>query len=143
MTGHHISIRTSDIHQAIAFYECLDFTMEERFNAGITLACWLMGPAGRIELIQIPEPKPAPDSFHDEHYVGYYHFTLDLAKMIQPGESLAQWINRFKQILKDRELTTTVLLYPQLQTIGKKTYQVAFITDNDGLPIELLLKQPT
>ncbi|MEL6910952.1 MAG: VOC family protein, partial [Cyanobacteria bacterium J06598_4] len=74
---HHASIRTADIHQAIAFYEQLGFTVKERFTTGYTLACWLTGLGGRIELIQIPEPKPAPDAFSDEHYVGYYHLSFD------------------------------------------------------------------
>jgi catechol 2,3-dioxygenase-like lactoylglutathione lyase family enzyme len=57
---HHASIRTANIHRAIAFYEQLGFTVSDRFTAGITLACWMEGLGGRIELIQIPEPKPAP-----------------------------------------------------------------------------------
>lgn len=143
MTGHHISIRTGNIHQSIAFYECLGFVIEEQFNAGITLACWMIGVAGRLELIQIPEPKPAPDAFNDEHYVGYYHLAIDVGEWIKPNQSLAQWIDEFRETLGDRSLTTKMLLYPQLQTIGASIYHVAFITDTDGLPIELLLKQPT
>ncbi|MFM7427025.1 MAG: VOC family protein, partial [Elainella sp.] len=34
---HHASIRTADIHRAMAFYECLGFQVCERFTAGITL----------------------------------------------------------------------------------------------------------
>ncbi|MEO0949403.1 MAG: VOC family protein, partial [Cyanobacteria bacterium J06641_5] len=68
---HHVSIRTANIHRAIAFYELLDFTVSERFTTGTTLACWLESPAlgARLELLQIPEPHPAPDCFGDEHYV--------------------------------------------------------------------------
>lgn len=138
MIGHHISIRTSDIHQAIAFYECLGFSMEERFTAGITLACWLKGDAGRLELIQIPEPKPAPDAFHDEHYVGYYHLALDLTPLLKAAQSLRQWLDTFRTTMEGKGIPTKVLLYPHSQQIGEKTYDVAFITDIDGLPIELL-----
>lgn len=141
MTGHHISIRTGNIHQAIAFYECLGFTLEERFNAGITLACWMTGEAGRLELIQIPEPKPAPDAFHDENYVGYYHIALDLGNVIQVNQTLTQWIETFRKTLSNHDLSTQVLLYPQRQQIGDNVYHVAFIKDMDGLPIELLLKE--
>ena len=100
----------------------------------------MTGAAGRLELIQIPEPEPAPDAFNDEHYVGYYHMALDVGTVIQPDQTLTQWIDAFRETLGDRELSTKVLLYPQQQTIGESTYHVAFITDTDGLPIELLLK---
>lgn len=80
---HHASIRTANIHRAIAFYEQLGFSVCDRFTAGITLACWMEGLGGRIELIQIPEPKPAPDAFGDEHYVGYYHLSLTLRKVLK------------------------------------------------------------
>ena len=68
---HHASIKTADIHQAIAFYERLGFTVQTRFTAGVTLACWMQGLGGRIELMQVPEPRPAIDAFTDEHYTGY------------------------------------------------------------------------
>ena len=45
---HHASIRTANIHQAIAFYEQLGFTVNERFTTGYTLACWMEGLGGRI-----------------------------------------------------------------------------------------------
>jgi catechol 2,3-dioxygenase-like lactoylglutathione lyase family enzyme len=73
MKLHHFSIRTADIFRSIAFYEGLGFAVEERFTAGITLACWMRGPWGRLELMQVPQPHPAPDPFGDPHYVGYYH----------------------------------------------------------------------
>lgn len=57
---HHISIRTANIHRAIAFYEILGFTVCERFTTGYTLACWMEGLNGRIELIEIPQPQPPP-----------------------------------------------------------------------------------
>jgi len=37
------------------------------------------GLGGFTELIQIPQPNPVPDTFEDEHYVGYYHLPLDLS----------------------------------------------------------------
>ena len=128
---HHISIRTADIHRAIAFYEKLGFTVKERFTTGYTLACWLEGLQGRIELIQIPEPKPAPDAFGDEHYVGYYHISFDLTEIT---EDLTSWLEKFKQ---DNE-SLQVLLEPKQQMIGDRIYEVMFIADPDGLPIELI-----
>jgi catechol 2,3-dioxygenase-like lactoylglutathione lyase family enzyme len=129
---HHASIRTADIHRAIGFYEVLGFTMEERFTAGYTLACWMTGLGGRIELLQVPEPQPAPDPFGDEHYVGYYHLSFDLTGQIA---DLDDWLAGLQSKL-DGDLT--VLLPPQQQQIGPRVYEVAFIADQDGMPIEFL-----
>ncbi|MEM8638091.1 MAG: VOC family protein [Cyanobacteria bacterium P01_G01_bin.54] len=132
---HHVSIRTADIHAAIAFYEGLGFTVTERFTTGYTLACWLTGFDGRLELIQIPEPAPAPDPFGDEHYVGYYHFTLDLTDR---AESLPDWLTQKSAAYAAMAQPLKILLAPEQQMIGEQVYEVAFIADTDGLPIELL-----
>ena len=139
---HHASIRTANIHRAIAFYEQLGFSVCDRFTAGITLACWMEGLGGRIELIQIPEPKPAPDAFGDEHYVGYYHLSFDLT---EKAADLSTW-------LRDKEAQFAlsaqnnpeqfeplkILLEPTQQMIGDRVYEVAFIADSDRLPLEFL-----
>ena len=139
---HHASIRTANIHRAIAFYEQLGFTVKERFTTGYTLACWMTGLGGRIELIQIPEPKPAPDAFNDEHYVGYYHLSFDLSAI---ASDLSSWLDRLKTNLAttaqnnpELELNLKILLEPQQQTIGDRVYEVAFIADTDGLPLEFI-----
>ncbi|MEM1239468.1 MAG: VOC family protein [Cyanobacteria bacterium P01_H01_bin.26] len=132
---HHASIRTADIHRAIAFYELLGFEVVERFTAGITLACWMEGLGGRIELIQVPEPKPAADAFSDEHYTGYYHLSFDLT---QVTPSLPTWLEQLRQHTISQDLPLTVLLEPQQQMIGSSVYEVAFVADRDGLPIEFL-----
>ncbi|WP_017325575.1 VOC family protein [Synechococcus sp. PCC 7336] len=123
MQLHHISIRTADIFRAIAFYEQLGFSISTRFTTGTTLACWMEGAAGRIELIQIPEPAPAPDAFADPHYVGYYHLSFRVESIADTLASLG---------------TVRILLAPTLQEIGDRTYRVAFIADPDGLAIEFL-----
>jgi catechol 2,3-dioxygenase-like lactoylglutathione lyase family enzyme len=130
---HHASIRTADIHRAIGFYQTLGFVMEERFTAGYTLACWMTGWGGRIELLQVPEPKPAPDPFGDEHYVGYYHLSFDLTGQIA---DLGDWLAGLQAQFDEAPLT--VLLEPQQQQIGPRVYEVAFIADRDGMPIEFL-----
>ena len=136
---HHASIRTADIHQAIAFYEQLGFTVNERFTTGYTLACWMTGLGGRIELIQIPEPKPAADAFNDEHYVGYYHLSFDLSDLTS---DLTSWLNNLKQKLAatkaEPQFALKVLLEPEQQQIGDLIYEVAFIADTDGLPLEFI-----
>ncbi len=132
---HHASIRTADIHRAMAFYELLGFEVVERFTAGITLACWMEGLGGRIELIQVPEPKPAADAFSDEHYTGYYHLSFDLT---QRAQSLPVWLDELRQYAVARNMLLTVLLEPRQQMIGEHVYEVAFIADNDGLPLEFL-----
>ena len=178
---HHASIRTADIHRAMAFYERLGFEVRERFTTGMTLACWMEGLGGRIELIQIPEPRPAADAFHDEHYTGYYHLSFDLTDRV---ESLPRWLADLRQafgagesatpstpeltapstppsamgsaadsttesttgsateVAPDREATAAgmlrVLLDPQQQIIGDRVYEVAFLADADGLPLEFI-----
>ena len=139
---HHASIRTADIHRAIAFYEQLDFTVRERFTTGYTLGCWMTGLGGRIELIQIPEPKPAIDAFYDEHYVGYYHLSFDLTDLTS---DLPSWLENLKQKILTAQKTDSqliqplkILLEPQQQMIGECVYEVAFIADADGLPLEFI-----
>ncbi|MCM1983357.1 VOC family protein [Lyngbya confervoides] len=139
---HHVSIRTANIYRAIAFYELLGFSMEERFTADITLACWLSGPGGRLELLQIPEPQAPVDAFHNEHYVGYYHLSFDLTAHLEADQPLADWLDKFIPAVVAQGIGITVLLRPELQTIGNCTYEIAFITDADGLPIELLRQCP-
>jgi catechol 2,3-dioxygenase-like lactoylglutathione lyase family enzyme len=130
---HHASIRTADIFRAIAFYEQLGFTVEERFTTGYTLACWMTGLGGRIELVQIPEPHPAADAFGDEHYVGYYHLSFDLT---QTTDDLPQWLEDLKYRFLDAPLK--ILLEPTQQMIGDRVYEVTFIADADGLPLEFI-----
>ncbi|UKO98019.1 VOC family protein [Nostoc sp. UHCC 0870] len=134
---HHASIRTANIHQAIAFYEILGFSVCERFTTGYTLACWMEGLGGRIELIQIPQPKPAPDAFGDEHYVGYYHLSFDLTE-ITPD--LPGWLKNLQErVGLTAELPPLkILLEPTQQQIGDRILEVAFIADTDGLPLEFI-----
>lgn len=134
---HHASIRTANIHCAIAFYEQLGFTVSERFTTGYTLACWMEGLGGRIELIQIPEPKPAPDAFADEHYVGYYHLSFDLT---ETASDLPGWLDSLKaRLAVVAELPPLkILLEPTQQQIGDRIFEVAFIADTDGLPLEFI-----
>lgn len=133
---HHASIRTQDIHRAIAFYEALGFTVHERFTAGITLACWMEGLGGRIELMQVPEPRPAADAFSDEHYTGYYHLSFDLTEITS---SLPTWLDGVRQRFADSfDGALKVLLEPQQQIIGDRVYEVAFLADADGLPLEFI-----
>ncbi|MFM7571582.1 MAG: VOC family protein [Snowella sp.] len=134
---HHASIRTANIHRAIAFYEQLGFTVNERFTTGYTLACWMEGLGGRIELIQIPEPKPAADAFGDEHYVGYYHLSFDLTDLTP---DLPTWLKALQTAFNQSEQLDPlkVLLEPCQQMIGDRVYEVLFLADSDGLPLEFI-----
>ena len=139
---HHASIRTAHIHRAIVFYETLGFEVRERFTTGSTLACWMEGLGGRIELIQIPQPHPAPDAFGNEHYTGYYHLSFDLSDRTS---DLALWLQNLNDRIESQRLDPhslllplRVLLPPQQQMIGDKVYEVTFIADSDGLPLEFI-----
>lgn len=132
---HHVSIRTADIFRSIAFYEQLGFVMEEQFTTGSTLACWMVGLGSRVELLQIPEPKPAADAFSDEHYVGYYHLSFEVETL---AKSLPDWIILLKHKLDAIDQPLVILLTPQQQQIGDRVFEVAFVADPDGLPIEFL-----
>ncbi len=91
---------------------------------------------GRIELIQIPEPKPAPDAFGDEHYVGFYHLSFDLTRL---APDLTTWLDSFATTLQTADLPPpNILLPPTQQSIGSKIYEVAFIADPDNLPLEFI-----
>ena len=137
---HHVSIKTADIHQAIAFYECLGFEVCTRFTAGITLACWMEGLDGRIELMQVPEPRPAIDAFVDEHYTGYYHLSFDMTTQTR---SLSTWIQDLQTKVSNSGGQLRVLLEPQQQQIGDDVYEVAFLADTDGLPLEFIRRLET
>lgn len=110
--------------------------MSERFTTGYTLACWLEGALGRIELIQIPEPKAAPDAFADEHYVGYYHLSFDLTAATP---DLNTWLTALNtQLQAASQPAPKLLLAPTQQVIGTTVYEVTFIADPDNLPLEFI-----
>lgn len=139
---HHASIRTANIHRAIAFYEQLGFTVSERFTTGTTLACWMEGLGGRLELIQIPQPQPAPDAFADEHYTGYYHLSFDLSERVV---DLPSWLSEMRACFAkaaaekpEQFQPLKVLLEPTQQIIGNRVYEVVFIADTDNLPLEFI-----
>ncbi|MDX1976947.1 MAG: VOC family protein [Pseudanabaenaceae cyanobacterium bins.68] len=123
----HTAIRTADIWRAIEFYQALGFELGTRFTTGATLGCWLEGNGTQLELIQIPEPQPAPDCFFDQHYVGYYHLSFRVADLALSLQQLTTSLSKLR-----------VLLKPTTQQIGDRDYLVAFIADPDGLPIELM-----
>lgn len=127
MQFHHVSIKSGDIWRSLAFYEGLGFQVQTRFTAGITLGCWLAGHGMVLEILQVPEPKHCPDSFNDEHFVGYYHLSFVVEDLQQ---TLADLLSKMGQL--------SMPLTPRKQIIGDRTYQTAFIRDPDGLPIELL-----
>jgi hypothetical protein len=100
------------------------------------------GLNGRIELIEIPQPQPAPDAFGDEHYVGYYHISFDLTNQVS---DLVSWLNHLKNqfdqaIIEQPNLLQplNILLEPMQQMIGDRVYEVMFIADSDGLPLEFI-----
>jgi hypothetical protein len=97
------------------------------------------GLGGRIELLQVPQPRPAADAFEDEHYTGYYHLSFDLTSTT---DDLPDWLEglkaKFAQGAEGQGSPLKILLEPTQQMIGDRIYEVAFIADADGLPLEFL-----
>lgn len=100
------------------------------------------GLGGRLELIQIPQPQPAPDAFADEHYTGYYHLSFDLSERVV---DLPSWLSemraRFAKAAAENPeqfQPLKVLLEPTQQIIGNRVYEVVFIADTDNLPLEFI-----
>ncbi|ASC73171.1 hypothetical protein XM38_041330 [Halomicronema hongdechloris C2206] len=132
---HHASIRTADIHRAIAFLRAPRLyragTLYRRHYPSL-----LAGRAGgRIELMQVPQPRPAADAFADEHYTGYYHLSFDLTDRVA---SLSEWLSQLQHQFDQASQPLIVLLSPQQQMIGATVYEVMFLADADGLPLEFL-----
>ncbi|XGB42949.1 MAG: VOC family protein [Nodosilinea sp. LVE1205-7] len=121
----------------MAFYERLGFQVEVRFTAGMTLACWLQGLGTRLELIQVPDPQATADAFKDEHYTGYYHLSFDLTDRVP---RLSDWLDQLQESFSkvDGDLSLEVLLAPCQQMIGDRIYEITFLADADGLPLEFL-----
>jgi len=98
------------------------------------LACWMEGLGGRIELIQIPQPRPAADAFEDEHYVGYYHLSFDT----DVAAELPSWLTALKERFTSAQKTQPDQYQPLkvlLSRLNSKlaiVYEVAFIADADG-----------
>lgn len=93
---------------------------------------------GRLELIEIPQPRPAADAFGDPHYVGYYHLSFEVTPALTSGQDLKSWLQTLQERLAAQSLPLKVLLPPTEQIIGDRRYQVTFIADTDGLPLEFL-----
>ena len=92
--------------------------------------------------MKFPQPHPPPDAFGDEHYVGYYHISFDLTNQVS---DLVSWLNHLKNqfdqaIIKQPNLLQplNILLEPMQQMIGDRVYEVMFIADSDGLPLEFI-----
>ena len=74
--------------------------------------------------------------------MGYYHLSFDLTE-ITPD--LPSWLTSLqKRVSLTAESQTEgleplkVLLEPTQQQIGDRIYEVAFIADTDGLPLEFI-----
>ncbi|MFQ3636046.1 MAG: VOC family protein, partial [Cyanobacteriota bacterium] len=79
-------------------------------------------------------------AFGDEHYTGYYHLSFDLT---EAAESLPDWLENLQQDFAQAAAAgqaeaLKVLLEPTQQMIGDRIYEVAFVADADGLPLEFI-----
>ncbi len=55
-----------------------------------------------------------------------------------PGWSHSKTVTTAAQAQPDQFQPLTVLLEPEQQMIGDRVYEVAFIADTDGLPLEFI-----
>ena len=51
---------------------------------------------------------------------------------------MSAWLIDLKTRFNDAELALKILLEPHQQSIGDRVYEVTFIADTDGLPLEFI-----
>jgi len=92
------------------------------------------GLGGRIELIQIPQPRPAADAFEDEHYVGYYHLSFDITDV---AAELPSWLTALKERFTSAQKTQPDQYQP-LKVFFEPTQQIGDrVTKSPLLPMPM------
>ena len=127
---HHISIRTRDLARAASFYGSFGFLPEARFTSSNQQpGAWLMGPHGRIELIQVATDHCPPDSMADADYAGYDHIALAIDVLDDVLATL-------------RAAGAPVPIEAVPRVMNGRAYRIAMVRDPDGLLVELVEEGP-
>jgi glyoxylase I family protein len=130
---HHVSIRTRDLARVEEFYRVLGFQPEIRFSTGPRAAAWLVGPHGRIELIDIADPAMDAamdtDVSGEPERLGYNHLALEVADLDELLERL-------------RGAQAGEVEAPSARQLAGRTYRVAFVRDPEGVLLELIEPSP-
>jgi catechol 2,3-dioxygenase-like lactoylglutathione lyase family enzyme len=147
---HHTALKVYNISRSIAFYSLFGWEEEARFRAGPARAVWLKFPDQgctnhRLELIEVPlalDPALKARDLSAASAIavtGLNHFTLDVtaaarnfggmrAYLRQLNARSETWFNKSIRLVVD----------PYQQIIAQDVYEMAFVSDPDGVLVELI-----
>lgn len=126
LSFHHFALSVPDIDAAADWYSTmLDFSIERRFDLpGNIKAMFLQRGALRIELFQVPAPKPLPDERRDPRRdletLGNKHLSFQ-----------TRHSDRLRKRLEDHDVRIIL-------DIGENDEQGFFFHDNNDNVIEVL-----
>ncbi|GMI45039.1 hypothetical protein TrCOL_g3316 [Triparma columacea] len=150
--AHHVAIKTRDIEASISFWSLFNYTLATKFRSGSARCAWLEkgeeGREGRVEILEVP-PSSGDVSVvsgsvralnladvRNSGILGLNHIAIDVSTVAGClSDSLALLnVTSFEKFGKG----FNVLLEPRQQMIGRKVWEVCYISDNTGAVVELL-----
>lgn len=154
--AHHIGVKVKNITRSVSFYSIFSFQEFKRFRAGPARAIWLrrLSDIGDIEtnmleLIEIPslnDPKSSLDLSLPQNIgvTGVNHIAIDVTREARKMGGLASYIKHLNQQSEIQfERSIRLILVPYQQMIGNDVYEIGFISDPDGVLIELIAHNGT
>lgn len=147
---HHTAIKVYNITRSMLFYSLFGWEEDARFRAGPARAVWLKlrkegYAAHRLELIEVPpafSPAPRAADLSSPACIattGLNHFTLDVTTAARASGGLRgylQSLNARSEALFDRSVRLAVDPYQQI--VAQDVYEMAFVSDPDGVLLELI-----
>ena len=137
----------------MAFYSLFGFSETVRFRAGSARAAWLEtsdpSPAYKLELIEVPThmaiPSPVDLSKATNVAVtGLNHFTMDVTPQAVLNGGLTGFLRELNKESEDRfDRSVRLVLEPYQQMIGREVYEIAFVSDPDGVLVEFIALSST
>jgi catechol 2,3-dioxygenase-like lactoylglutathione lyase family enzyme len=149
-TPHHTALKVYNISRSMAFYSLFGWEEEARFRAGPARAVWLKFPEQgcvnhRLELIEVPlalEPAPKARDLSAASSIaitGLNHFTLDISAAARDSGGMRaylQQLNARSEAWFNKSIRLVVDPYQQI--IAQNVYEMAFVSDPDGVLVELI-----